>query len=353
MRTVNVADWVWSGRIPCVDGYRAVAILAVIASHQISGGGRVWALGHMGVTIFFVISGFLITLLMLRERREFGEVSLAAFYKRRALRILPASIVFFIAVLLMQQIGIYSVSKGTWVRALTYTACFFNDFNSDVLSHMWSLAVEEHFYLLWPLVFVFLRERFAVISLCVYIAITPALNAYLYHLRNPALDPSFCSPTQMSSIAVGCLLAFFVTGRFAPGLYSAYRERPLLVASIAIVVLCGYVLLAPPAVKIPLDDSLKSIVAGIAMLSVIHARSANPIRACLNWRPVAWLGVLSYSLYLWQQPITFSRLPIAIEWLLLLAVSVGSYYLVERPFLSLKARAERVRIPEAFSSEVS
>src|SRR3954464_1713001 len=91
----NQTGWVWSGRVPCLDGCRALAISGVIAGHIRYTGLGVWTMAHTGVTAFFVVSGFLITLLLLREKQKFGEISLSDFFKRRALRILPASIAFF------------------------------------------------------------------------------------------------------------------------------------------------------------------------------------------------------------------------------------------------------------------
>src|SRR5689334_1313253 len=116
--TVSTDDsspsWVWKGTIPSLNGLRALAILAVIASHYNREFAGSWVIGHFGVTSFFVISGFLITLLLIRERRRNGQVSLIGFYQRRALRILPAYAAFLLTMFLLQRAGIITPSALSW-----------------------------------------------------------------------------------------------------------------------------------------------------------------------------------------------------------------------------------------------
>lgn len=347
----NETGWVWSGRVPCLDGCRALAIGGVIAGHIRYTGLGTWTLAHSGVTTFFVVSGFLITLLLLREKRKLGAISLADFFKRRALRILPALIVFLVVIFAMQSFGIYSITPGTWIRTLTYTACYGNDFNSEILGHMWSLSVEEHFYLLWPVLLVMLRERTAVVVLCSYVAAMPFLNGFLYRLNNPYLSPSFCAPSQMSSIAVGCLLAFFVSGKFAPKAYESFRTQPRRWALAAFALAAsGYLLWLWPTLKAAVNDPTKSIAIGLGMLLVIQAGAENPLYRLLNSKLMVWIGVLSYSLYLWQEPITLTKWPVAWQLIALGSLAILSYFAIERPFLSMKKRSARVEVPGAETS---
>jgi peptidoglycan/LPS O-acetylase OafA/YrhL len=305
-------------------------------------------MAHTGVTAFFVVSGFLITLLLLREKQKFGEISLSDFFKRRALRILPASIAFFFVIFALQMYGVYRITPGTWIRTLTYTACFGSNFNSEILGHMWSLSVEENFYLLWPILLVMLRERTAVVVLCSYIAATPLLHALINHLNNQYLDPSFISPMQMSSIAVGCLLAFFVTGKFAPKAYESLRTQPRrwVLATLALG-FSAYTLWLWPTLKSCVNDPIKSIAIGLGMLLVIEAGPENPLYRFLNWKPIVWIGVLSYSLYLWQEPITMTKWPTIFKLIVMACVAGLSYFVIERPFLSLKKRSTRLEVPGA------
>jgi peptidoglycan/LPS O-acetylase OafA/YrhL len=105
--------WIRQGKIPCLNGLRAFAILAVIASHYNRRFEGSWAIGHFGVTSFFVISGFLITLLLIRERNQTGRVSLKEFYIRRALRILPAYLTFLLVMFLLQITGVSRIRRAS------------------------------------------------------------------------------------------------------------------------------------------------------------------------------------------------------------------------------------------------
>ncbi len=173
-------SWVWSGRVPCLDGLRAVSILLVILSHVVENGfNGAWSLGPVGVTSFFVISGFLITLLLLRERRKTGNISIPGFYQRRALRILPAYAALMGGIFILQVTGWYTIPGSSWIRALTYTSCFSLLSMATVLAHTWSLSVEEHFYLLWPVLFKYCRPRQAVVLLSAYIALAPLVRWWI------------------------------------------------------------------------------------------------------------------------------------------------------------------------------
>ena len=151
--------WLSRGRIPSLDGVRAIAILLVLYAHADIPGHSAFMLaaikgrcGFLGVQLFFVLSGFLITALMLRERERTGGVSRAGFYMRRALRILPAYIAYLAVVAIMPPMADHRLTRSDWLSALTYTVNFHPLPLPMAISHAWSLSVEEHFYLLWPLV---------------------------------------------------------------------------------------------------------------------------------------------------------------------------------------------------------
>jgi peptidoglycan/LPS O-acetylase OafA/YrhL len=170
----------------------------------------------------------------------------------------------------------------------------------------------------------------------------------MYRLGNPYLSPSFSAPTQMSSIAVGCLLAFFVTGRFAPKAFESFQRQPRKWALGAFALgISAYTLWLWPTVKIAVDDPTKSIAIGLGMLLVIQAGPKNLLYRFLNWKPMVWIGVLSYSLYLWQEPITMTKWPVALQLVTIAALAALSYFLVESPFLSLKKRSARLQVPGA------
>ena len=153
--------------LPSLNGLRAISILLVITSHlQIQ-----YAIfprnlptylfpirylfedGHLGVSVFFIISGFLITTLLLNEEDSYKSVSLKKFYIRRTLRIFPAYYTLLLFYFILQSLGYINLPKYSWLSSLTYTK-YFNWYLDWYTAHCWSLSIEEHFYLVWPLLFI-------------------------------------------------------------------------------------------------------------------------------------------------------------------------------------------------------
>ena len=301
----------------------------VIASHVDRYFAGAWALGHFGVTAFFVISGFLITLLMIRERRKTGSVSVKRFYQRRALRILPAYAALLVVIAILSAYLHYPIDRRSWIGALTYTSCFMTATMAPVLAHSWSLSVEEHFYFVWPLLFRTCRPKIAISILAGFVLIAPVLRWEASSWNLPWLDPNYSSPLQLSSIASGALLAFLVTSAVVvPAAAAAWTAGALFILSFALRIW--------PAVQSALADSLRAAAFGLAMLVILQVRSENPIYKILNSKPFVVIGVLSYSLYLWQQPFSGILVPARYGIPLLVVVAAVSYRFVERPFLSLK-----------------
>jgi len=204
-----------SRRIPSVDGLRAISIGLVLFGH-LAGTSNFFPrstfaplgdFGNLGVRVFFVISGFLITFLMLDEIEATGTVSLKLFYLRRTLRIFPASYAYILFVLIASMLGLATLSPGDLFHGLTYTMNY-DKHASWLVGHLWSLSVEEQFYLLWPVVIALFGIRHATLiassalwiaPLC-RLAIQIFLPASRYAIR-------WWFPTIMDPIATGCLLA--------------------------------------------------------------------------------------------------------------------------------------------------
>ena len=159
------APWVASGHVPCLDGLRAVSIAWCFSNTPVpkpgcSGPRRMlWLrdIGDLGVSMFFGISGFLITLLLLREWNRTNTISMKAFYARRALRILPVYFSYLFVVFVLIRLGVLHLKAGDWISALTYTVNFRAEPTWEV-GHVWSLSIEEQFYLGWPLLLLFWRH---------------------------------------------------------------------------------------------------------------------------------------------------------------------------------------------------
>ncbi len=324
-----------SNRIPSLDGLRALSIAAVLMAHSANHfvGSFVHTrvvqyafaiLSYFGVTVFFVISGFLITTLLQREYLKTSRIDIGGFYRRRAARILPASL-FYIAVILI-------LGHPTWVQslyALTFTTTYFSGEAYKPLQHLWSLSVEEQFYLLWPLVFATGLKN-ARRYCWVILAISPVVRLILY--RNGYQEFFHCAPAIADSIGAGCLLAFYQDN---------LREfvRKYFLSTVSFLLLCGGTILA--AGELYRTHIVLLWGAVPCLIALIIASAIERKGAFLNSAPVVWVGLLSYSLYLWQQPFLVFDGPLNnlfVRLFLTFVMAYVSYRLVEQPMLRLRSR---------------
>jgi len=359
--------WLDGGRIPCLDGLRALAILLVLASHLGSPADGLPAAhavrgrcGFLGVQLFFVLSGFLITTLMLREVRRTGRLNLRQFYWRRFLRIAPAYLAFLAALGALQACRQARLDGREWLALATYTVNFLPGSLPWQISHVWSLSVEEHFYLLWPLLMAAwppARCRTAAL-VCVAGALGLRWLALLA-LPDGARFADLSTFTRLDDVAVGCLLAFLsrdpawrtrLDAAVAGG-----RRTALLFAGF----LAAQVLLSRSVASLLFPDVVAKLLVGVAndvnaltiavLMWAVLARPAGPVGRLLNHPAAVAVGVVSYSLYLWHPlfgehaPGVFRQFPFNLAGT---ATAAGlSYVLIERPFLSLKSRATSAAAP--------
>jgi peptidoglycan/LPS O-acetylase OafA/YrhL len=322
------------GYQPGLDGVRALAIIAVIAYH--ASYMRLGGLGAAGVTIFFVLSGFLITRLLLHEHGAHGAISLRRFYARRALRLFPALLVMVAVttVLTWASDPRAVVNAG---RALSYVGDWwlvFSDGLGNPLGHSWSLAVEEQFYVLWPALLIgllALRGRAALIGATGLLAAGVALNA-LYPWSDGAGHMfGHFGAFQAASILVGVVMAFVSLPRIRFG-------APLIViaALIVIVVSAQY----PDETW---NRSADFAFAGAGVLLIIGGLSGGP----LSMQPLPYMGRVSYSWYLWHGPVLHlgvwggPQWPLWLGILVSLGAAMASYHFVERPVLRWRDRRRR------------
>jgi len=319
-------------RIPSLDGLRAISIAAVVVGHVAKAlhSTAVWgAYGNTGVRIFFVISGYLITRLLLTEHDRTSTISLREFYIRRAYRILPAAFIFIAAGVIIDW------REMTWYHV---AAALFYVANCDyslpwIFGHLWSLSVEEQFYLLWPSVLKrWYQHRVAI--LFGVMAFSPVLHVVLYYFKVPGGGEALF-PVVADNLAIGCLLAMLesriprVPGYVALAMTVAVLLIPFYPARSATRTLFMVFFLHPVF--------LASI--GGVVLHVVR----RPYYF-LNCRPVEWLGRISYSLYLWQEPFCPNpRFRPAYAIALALATACVSYYAVERPALNMREKKTRDR----------
>jgi peptidoglycan/LPS O-acetylase OafA/YrhL len=323
-------------RIPSLDGLRAVSIAAVICSHLLwhgEAGAHALirtALGRMGVQVFFVVSGFLITRMLIAEREANGRISFGRFFERRALRILPPYVVYVgTAITLAWLVGV-PMPAADIAHALTFTMNFASDRSSWALAHGWSLSTEEQFYLAWPALAVFFGWK-RVRWLAVVVMLAPLVS----FAAAGALPSIHWFPNGVDGIAAGCVLAL----AWERGWLTRVVRSPAPVAGAALLV--ARIVLAPYHVGTLLEAMSGPAIALVVARAVVDSQTL--IGRGLNARAVVWIGQLSYSLYLWQQLFTRPTLereplPVPLAVGCIIACAMLSYYIVERPLLQARAR---------------
>ncbi|MEE3046238.1 MAG: acyltransferase family protein [Pseudomonadota bacterium] len=292
---------------PEIDGLRAVAVLSVIFFHA---GFEAFAGGFVGVDVFFVISGYLITALILQDLIA-GRFSLRDFYLRRARRILPAlllvtlvSIPFVIILFDLQEIKsfgrtVFGVSTFSANIVLWLQAGYFEVSNElKPLLHTWSLAVEEQYYLIFPLVCVCLyRWGLRTICIAVIVALFSSFLLGDWASLNRAGAAFYLLPTRAWEILAGALAAFYLQ-KCPPDSAETSSDSFLTVVGMGMILFAVFSFDAETAV--PGRYILVPIVG--TLLIILFARRSGIVGRVLAFRPVAGLGLISYSLYLWHQP---------------------------------------------------
>jgi peptidoglycan/LPS O-acetylase OafA/YrhL len=371
-------------RISSLDGVRAVALLIIMGYHFGVGwlGG-----GFFSLDIFYVLSGYLITGLLVGEYRKRGDIKLSAFWLRRARRLLPALLIVLVAVTVMirfaEPAGLYPDFRMSALSALFYFSNWWqiaangNYFVAtgavSPLTHTWSLAVEEQFYLIWPLVVLavmglsrsFARGIRALLVLSVVGAVGSAVEMAVLYRPSDITRLYFGTDTHAQSILIGAALACVMTiiqmRRGAEGMAPRVSTRTgrYVVSAVGLAGLAGTLTLA-----YTLDGTASFDYRGGFMLSALSAAaviigavcvSGGPVDRLLSVSPLVWLGTISYGAYLWHYPIYVyldaSRTGLvglsllAVRFAATVLLAATSFYLVERPVMygtfwrSLKAAA--------------
>jgi peptidoglycan/LPS O-acetylase OafA/YrhL len=346
--------------LPTLDGWRAVAIAMVLFAHAPPLHGFLASIspyGALGVDLFFAISGFIITFRLLEEYRLTGTVSLRAFYTRRFFRIVPPTLAFLACLSVLGLAWHFVPLNAGQIAASIF---FYRNYYPIPLEqgwytgHFWSLSVEEHFYLLWPGLLVlalrFRRSAWLAPLLALSVALWRELD--LHYGWIAALNPSLRgyegrSDYRLDGLLWGCVLAFLWQNAAA----RAWLQRwcgnwTLLAAVVAIAFLLW---------QVPFGGAAWLAMMFPVLLASTLAEPTAAISKLLQFTPVAWLGRISYSLYIWQQLFLIHNLdspwgvlqkfPLNIG--LALLAATASYYLVEQPVLrwgrSLATRTAEVQ----------
>ena len=342
-----------TSRLASLDGLRALSIVAVILGHLAGTQGFPAPIGRLlrnqyidpagfGVRVFFVISGFLITGLLIGEADRNGRISLTQFYLRRTLRIMPAFFAFLGVVTTLVMMGILVVAPGDLWHAATYTMNYAPNRGHN-LGHIWSLSVEEQFYLLWPAVVYWASrghtKRTAVAVVCL-VPLVRIVEAMLWNDWLPMIGTTF--ETTADCLAIGCVLALYRDELMTYGWYRRAIGSPW-IPLVVILAGLGFAQRFRPGILI--GYSLMNI--GIALFIDRYVRwSTGRVGNVLNARPLVYVGTLSYSIYLWQQ-LFLNRESNAIATMfplnIVLTASLAwlSYALVETPILARRAVVAR------------
>ncbi len=341
--------------LPGLDGLRALAVIAVLLYHAAVS----WLPGgFLGVEVFFVISGYLITSLLLDEWHQNGRIDLVGFWLRRARRLLPAAFFLVIATLAYAAVFLPWELSGlrddalaafayvtNWYLVFDHQSYFQAVVRPSLLRHLWSLAVEEQFYLLWPLLFVLGLRRWGP-RLLLGAVLAGALGSSLLMglLYQPDVDPSrlyYGTDTRAAGLLVGVALAFVWVPGHTPVRWQRLPFDLVGLAAFGALVVCGLRLAEYDPFLYHGGFALVALATAAAIAAVVHPR-ARLFGAVLSWKPLRWLGTRSYGLYLWHWPIfslTRPQLDLPLDGLPLLALRLGatlllselSYRLVETP----------------------
>jgi peptidoglycan/LPS O-acetylase OafA/YrhL len=344
-----------SRRIPALDGLRGIAILAVLVHHQLTP--LPLRGGFLGVDLFFVLSGFLITGLLLTEFEHTKSIALRKFYLRRVLRLGPALFLYLLGCLLvtwlthfielrreLKLVGLALIYSTNWRMAFGW------DTSLDLTAIIWSLSIEEQFYLLWPLLLfaclaLRVKRRFIVVGLALAIVAIMAQRYLLLAAGAELTRLYYGTDTRADALLVGCVMAFVPLIRL--------RQRWLEAAGFAAALLVAYLIATVDFSSLFLyrvGFTGVALLTGVLILAVANAPNSL-LATALGWRPLRWFGQISYGLYLWHwlviRNVSFYYLGRGDSWAKLalsLGIASASFYLVEKPFNRLKARYEVRRL---------
>ncbi len=339
------------GYIPGLNGIRAISVLIVLFSHM----GLAHIIpGGFGVTVFFFISGFLITRLLIAEHETKGRIRLKLFYMRRFIRLYPA-----LLFMIFGTIFLYFMFGWGGPKPLeTLSAVFYgtNIYQVGIREgggepfmpwkHLWSLAVEEHFYLLFPAFLVMFGGKWERILKATIFVLAAALfwRVYIFNQMNVNLEEYtyMMTHTRIDSLVWGCMLSIMLH------VHGSTKKVSWLIGyipvAISLLAIFTSFLIRDEAYRYTIRFSLQGLALFILFLNLFFWGKMRWIISILDWKPLAWFGTVSYALYLWHIPVIdmcnryfgMSSLTYVIAFGISIYAAAVSYYIVEKRFLSLR-----------------
>ena len=354
------------GFIPGLDGLRALSVIIVLIAHF---GLKHIVPGGFGVTVFFFISGFLITRLLIAEQESKGQINLLQFYTRRLIRLYPALLFMLITTTIVSGLLGQGVPGTTEMLAGIFYFMNFYHVHAVNIGHvpvmswtpLWSLAVEEHFYVLFPLLVLMTglawkRLHHAIIAILIAV---PLWRLFQYFNYSGPVDEYNYMITfaRIDSIAWGCLLTVSL---HKSGIESLKRLVGILPMVFAVFVLLATFLVRDDMFRWVLRFSIQGAAIYVLVLNLYYLASLRWVFKILDFKPLVWIGMTSYALYLWHLPIydfihysqDASVFSIALTIGISLFATAFSFYIVEKPFMKLRKKfgshmPKRIETPSA------
>jgi peptidoglycan/LPS O-acetylase OafA/YrhL len=337
--------------VPALDGLRGVAALAVLSFHAWP---AIAPAGYIGVDVFFVLSGYLITRILLAEHADFGAIDLRAFWVRRGLRLLPALALLLAFVACYVMIAAPPNVAGQTTLGMLSSVFYYTDFVSvangavGIVGHTWSLAVEEQFYLVWPLVIVVALRlkgaRGVLVVACIGAVLSFAMQVSLAAHGAASRRLLYAPDTNAEALLVGCAVA----AAASLGWVERMRAEALRWGAYAGVAVLAVTYATAPGIETVAPFTLTVVALATAGLILGITSQRLPVRRVLASPPMVALGRMSYAIYLWHYPVfllladALRGWPAPVLWaatltITLIAARVSDVF-VERPCLRLKDR---------------
>src|ERR1700730_1931620 len=352
------------GYIPTLDGWRAIAVLAVVFHHDwVDSLGRfntklLYSYGWYGVDIFFAISGLLICSRLLEEERMRGRIELRKFYIRRAFRILPPAMTYLVVLGALGLASLISVSPKEWLAAFFF--CRNIPQLSEIIGHhawytghFWSLAVEEHFYLIFPGILVIIPKRYRLAGMTGMALLVAAWRVYVVHVKGQ-YSGYFRTDMRLDELWVPAIFAILMTMDGARRCLEKIAPfSPIIIAAmIYLLVSTGF-------------RGSAALVGSVGMPLILVGTVLRPsglLGRLLETRPLRWVGKVSYSIYLWQELFfaghflgSFGMSSLFAYWPVrcacLLACASTSYYLIEKTLIKIGQRLTASATPGRLDTE--
>lgn len=340
--------------VPQLDSLRALAVFLVINTHWLGG---FWRFGQHGVMIFFVLSGFLITYILLDVTKHSNNKlkSIRQFVIRRALRIFP---IYYLFILFFFFAGIPFMKENfLWFATYTSNIKYFllGEFPEGLFSHLWSLAVEEQFYLFWPFLILFLRTKYITSGISLVVILGMVSRVFFYIYGNEFFNSNFSytlTTSYFDTLGIGALLAYYLYNNTL----DLTKMKPIKIGILALVFFSLYVTLSYTELRYArlfFMNLLFALSTASFILFLIAAPKENLINRLFKLDILIFVGKISYGLYLYHKVIPWligyscSKLQLTtpsslnlylVSLVFLFAITIASFYLVELPLNKLKTR---------------